>query len=150
MTQQPIRPTRPAVETLSQDILLSCIDSWGRAVDVPTTLGFRTGDPYAVSLMFHSASGDVEWVISRALLLQGLGAPCGEGDVKVRPDVDEDARAVTVLDFCSPDGRLVAQADSLLLQSFLARTFQLVPVGAETGHLDLDGLIAALLGADAG
>ena len=148
MTQQPIRPTQPA-EGLSQDILLSCIDPWGRVVDVPTTLGYRADDPYAVSLLFHSGAGDVEWVVSRTLLLQGLAAPCGDGDVKVYPSIDEDARAVAILVFCSPDGRLIAQADSLSVQSFLARTFQLVPVGAESRHLDMDALIAALLGADA-
>ncbi|SFB99047.1 Streptomyces sporulation and cell division protein, SsgA [Nocardioides terrae] len=146
MTQQPIHRTDSG---LTRPVMLSCIDPWGRVVDVPTTLGYRPDDPYAVSLVFHSASGDVEWVVSRTLLLQGLAAPTGDGDVKVYPSIDEDARAVTILDFCSPDGRLIAQADSLALQSFLARTFQLVPVGAEDKHLDMDGLIAALLGADA-
>jgi len=145
MTQQPIHSTNSG---LSRAVMLSCVDPWGRVVDVPTTLGYRCEDPYAVSLVFHSASGDVEWVVSRTLLLQGLAAASGEGDVRVRPSIDEDARAVTILDFCSPDGRLIAQADTVALQSFLARTFELVPVGAEGKHLDMDGLIVALLGAE--
>ena len=145
MTQQPMQPIRATGQSLSQSILLACVDPWGRVVEVPTTLGYRADDPYAVALVFHSASGDVEWVVSRTLLLQGLAAPTGEGDVRVYPSIDEDARVVAILDFCSPDGRLIAQADSLSLQSFLARTFELVPVGTESGRLDLDGLIAALL-----
>jgi hypothetical protein len=145
MTHQPIPGTD---DCLNQPITLSCIDPWGRVVDVPTTLGYSVADPYAISLVFHSASGDVEWVVSRTLVLQGLAAPCGEGDVKIYPSIDEEARVVAILDFCSPDGRLIAQADSMELQSFLASTFEMVPVGVEGKHLDIDGMIAALLGAE--
>ena len=139
MTQQPTTPM------LSQEITLACVDPWGRNVDVPTTLGYRADDPYAVSLTFHSSAGDVEWIVARTLLLQGLAAPAGEGDVKVYPSIDDDARAVAVLDFSSPDGRLVTQASTHELQTFLARTFATVPVGTESQHLDVDGLIAELL-----
>jgi len=139
MSQHHMKPA------LHHDISLSCVDPWGRHVAVPTTLGYRPEDPYAVSLTFHSGSGDVEWVVSRTLLLQGLASPAGEGDVRVYPSIDEDAKAVAILDFCSPDGRLVAQADSRELQSFLTRTFAAVPVGTESRHLDLDGLIDDLL-----
>lgn len=142
-------PNSPMKQDLSTDITLSCVDPWGRTVDVPTTLGYKPSDPYAVSLTFHSASGDVEWVMSRTLLLQGLAAPAGDGDVRVYPSIDENARAVAVLDFCSPDGRLVAQADTHTIQSFLTRTFAAVPVGTESRHLDLDALVTALLGSAA-
>ena len=145
MTQQPIQPIGNTGEGLSKSIVLTCVDPWGRSVDVPTTLVYRVEDPYAISLVFHSSSDDVEWVVSRTLLLQGLASPCGEGDVRVYPSIDEEAQAVAILDFSSPDGRLIAQADSLALQAFLTGTFELVPVGTETQHLDMDGLIAALL-----
>ncbi len=130
----------------TQEITLSCVDPWGRTVDVPTTMSYRAEDPYAVSLVFHSGSADVEWIVSRTLLLQGLSSPSGQGDVKVYPSIDEDARAVAILDFSSPDGRLVAQADSRTIQGFLARTFSVVPVGRESEFLDLDGLVAQLVG----
>ncbi|WP_157417071.1 SsgA family sporulation/cell division regulator [Nocardioides sp. Iso805N] len=139
MTQQPTTPV------LFQDITLACVDPWGRNVDVPTTLGFCSHDPYAVTMTFHSSAGDVDWVLARTLLLRGLAAPAGEGDVKVYPSIDDDARAVAVLDFSSPDGRLVAQASTHELQTFLSRTFAAVPIGTESDHLDLDSLIADLL-----
>ncbi|MCA1982696.1 SsgA family sporulation/cell division regulator [Nocardioides nematodiphilus] len=139
MNQQPTTPV------LSQDITLACVDPWGRNVDVPTTLGYRKHDPYAVTLTFHSSAGDVEWIVARTLLLQGLASPTGEGDVKVYPSIDDDASVVAVLDFSSPDGRLVAQANTHELQAFLARTFAAVPVGTESEHLDLDALISDLL-----
>jgi hypothetical protein len=144
MTQQPIH--HPA---LTQDLSLTCVDPWGRNVEVPATLGYREDDPYAVTVTFHAHAGDVEWILSRTLLLQGLAAPCGEGDIRVYPSIDDTARAVAILDFCSPDGRLVAQVDTHALQTFLARTFAVVPVGSEQQHLDLDGLVARLLGTDA-
>jgi hypothetical protein len=147
MTQKPMHPIRTTSGGMSQHIVLSCVDPWGRAVQVPTTLTYRTDDPYAVALVFHSAAGDVEWVVSRTLLAQGLAGPCGDGDVKICPSIDEKSRAVTMLDFCSPDGRLIAEADSLALRTFLAGTFELIPDGTEGEHLDLDGLIAAILGA---
>ncbi|MFT4081109.1 MAG: SsgA family sporulation/cell division regulator [Nocardioides sp.] len=133
--------------TVTQDVTLSCLDPWGRTVDVPTTLGYRQHDPYAVSLTFHAPSGDVEWVVSRTLLLHGMAAPTGEGDVRVAPSIDENGRAVAVIDFHSPDGRLVAITSSRMVQEFLARTFAAVPVGSEHEFLDLDALVADLLGA---
>lgn len=131
--------------TLSQDIVLECLDPWGRSVDVPTTLNYRPGDPYAVSLTFHSPSGDVEWFLARTLLLQGLAAPAGDGDVKASPAVDEHGRAVVLLEFSSPDGQLAGQVGSRQLQAFLTRTFKSVPVGTESDHLDLDALVDGLL-----
>lgn len=145
MTQQPMRPGRTARPGVARTITLRCVDPWGRNVEVPTTLRYRAEDPYAVSLVFRASGGDVEWVVARTLLLQGLAAPTGEGDVHVGPD-DEDP-AMTTLDFCSPDGRLVARADTLELQAFLAATSAMVPVGTEGRHLDLDGLVEALLAA---
>ena len=139
MNQQPTTPV------LSQDIVLACVDPWGRDVDVPTTFGYSTQDPFAITLTFHSSVGDVAWILARTLLLQGLAAPAGDGDVTIRPSIDDTGRAVAVLDFCSPDGRLVARACTGELQAFLARTFAVVPVGTEHHHLDVDGLIAELL-----
>lgn len=130
---------------VSQHLLLSTVSPSGRSVSLPTTLRYRAEDPYAVAFVFHSAGGDVEWVVARTLLMQGLAAPVGDGDVRVYPAVDEIGVAVTRLDFCSPDGRLVAEADPLTVQAFLARTFALVPVGAESQHLDLDAVVEALL-----
>lgn len=144
MTQQPAE--RPGQEkALSHDVLLTCVDPWGRNVEVPTTLGYRADDPYAVTVTFHSQGVDVAWMVSRTLLLQGLAAPAGEGDVKVYPSIDDLARAVAVLDFSSPDGRLVAQANAHDMQTFLARTFAMVPVGSEARFFDIDALLSALV-----
>ena len=131
---------------INHDVTLACMDPWGRAVDVPTTLGYRIDDPYAVSLTFHAGSGDVVWMMARDVLVQGLASPAGEGDIRVYPSIDDEARAVTVLDFCSPDGRLVGQAGSREVQEFLVRTIAAVPLGQEGDFLDIDLLAETLLG----
>ena len=130
---------------IDQHITLACVDPWGRAVDVPTTLSFDRADPYAVTLTFHAASGDVVWMMARQVLLQGLTSPAGEGDIRVYPSIDEDASAVTVLDFSSPHGHLVGQVPTREVQSFVAETITAVPVGDESAYLDIDALAEALL-----
>lgn len=130
---------------IEQDITLACVDPWGRAVDVPTTMSFEQSDPFAVTLTFHAASGDVVWMMARHVLLQGLTSPAGDGDIRVFPSIDEDASAVTVLDFSSPNGHLVGQVPTRELQEFVAETIAVVPVGDESMFLDIDALAEALL-----
>ena len=130
---------------VEQDVTLACMDPWGRSVDVSTTLGYRQEDPYAITLTVHSSSGDVVWMMARLVLLQGLTAPAGEGDIQVYPSIDDTGRAVTVLDFCSPYGRLVGQVSTRELQDFVASSIAVVPVGDESEHLDIDALADALL-----
>jgi hypothetical protein len=130
---------------IDQDLTLACVDPWGRTVDVPTTMSFSPSDPYAVTLTFHAASGDVVWMMARQVLLQGLTSPAGEGDIKIYPSIDENASAVTVLDFSSPSGHLVGHVPTREVQSFVTSTLEIVPAGDESEYLDIDGLAEALL-----
>ncbi|WP_121250960.1 SsgA family sporulation/cell division regulator [Nocardioides ferulae] len=136
---------RPISRGTSQDLTLHCLDQLGRPVEIEATFHYDPHDPYAVELAFHAAGSDVSWWMARTLLLRGLAGPEGEGDVLVWPSVDEDSRAVLVMEFRSPDGHLLAQADSEALQAFLGRTLTAVPIGTESEHLDLDALTHYLL-----
>lgn len=135
-----------SIPQLRQDVTLTCTDQWGREVAVPTTLGYRLDDPYALTLSFHASGGDVTWIVSRTLVMQGLARPVGDGDVRVRPAAGV-VEPTAELEFSSPDGSLVAHARSHELKSFLSRTFDAVPAGSESRHLDIDGLLTALLDA---
>ncbi|MCW2797933.1 MAG: sporulation and cell division protein SsgA [Nocardioides sp.] len=143
MTQQPISGT------LIQDLTLQCLDRQSRPVELVATFGYQPDDPYAVWLTFHAPDGEVRWAISRALMLHGLTAPAGEGDIRLWPSIDEDARAVLVIDFRSPHGRLVAQALTSEVHGFLTRSLAMVPLGTESMHLDVDALVASILGGSA-
>lgn len=108
-------------------------------------MSFDRADPYAVSLRFHAASGEVVWMLARQLLLEGLTSPSGDGDIKVYPSIDEGAHAVTVLDFSSPNGHLIGQVPTRKVQEFLVETTSVVPLGHESAYLEIDALVAVLL-----
>lgn len=136
----------PTAPTVSQDITLQCRDDGGQDIAFVASLGYRADDPYAVWLTFHIPGGDVSWAVSRSLLLKGLTEPSGDGDIRLRPGVDEEGHAVTILNFRSPNGSLSTQARSVALRTFLDRTWLVVPPGEEAEQLDLDLLVGALLG----
>jgi hypothetical protein len=89
--------------------------------------------------------GDVPWVVARSLLHLGMTERAGGGDIRLCPALDEDGRALVRMAFHSPEGRLQVAVRSGELLSFLARTWMLVPSGAEAAQFDLDELVAALL-----
>lgn len=140
MTQQPVS------HDVSHDLVLQCLDPGGRPIELPASLGYSPSDPYAVWLTFQTPSGDVSWAMARSLLCCALTSPAGQGDVRMWPSIDEDARAAVVMEFHSPDGRLVAQALAHQVHHFLTRTLAVVPLGTESDHIDLDELIESLLG----
>jgi hypothetical protein len=137
--------TQPMSQALAQELTLQCLDPAGRSLELAASLGYDPRDPYAVWFTFRAPDGDVRWAISRDTLLLGLTEPAGLGDVQVLPGVDA-GRAVVLLEFHSPAGRLVALAPTQTMHRFLVRTFAAVPAGTERVHLDLDGLVDDLLG----
>lgn len=136
----------PAAPTVSQDVTLHCLDDGGRDLAFVASLGYNIDDPYAVWLTFHIPGGDVSWAVGRSLLLEGLTEPTGDGDIRLRPGLDDEGHAVTILDFHSPSGSLSTQARTVVLRTFLERTWLVVPPGDEAEQLDLDLLVGALLG----
>jgi hypothetical protein len=134
---------QPAARVLSADLTFQCLDSRGRNVDLPAAFGYDASDPWAVRITFGRPAEQVTWVVGRELLIQGLTDPSGEGDVQIWPSIDEYGRAAVVIEFRSPDGRLVTQLRTHELYRFLSRTQAVVPSGTES--IDLDELIDAIL-----
>lgn len=129
----------------SQLLTLRCIDPWGGTSELEAEFGYVPSDPYAVSVTFRTGDAEVPWMVSRELLFKGLTDPCGSGDVRVSPAIDEVGSSVTRLEFASPDGYLQATASTRQLFGFLTRTIAVVPLGEESVHLDLDGLVQGLI-----
>lgn len=107
------------------------------------TFSYDADDPYAVGVTFHVPAGDIPWVIARSLLVRGIGEPAGEGDIRLRPDLDEEGRAVVRMDFHSPEGRLQVEVRTADLLAFLGRTWVAVRPGEES--IDLNGFLDELL-----
>jgi hypothetical protein len=131
--------------TLTQAVGLDLIDSSGTATPLSAELHYDPRDPYAVTTVFHTASGTVRWTFARDLLAQGLYEPSGDGDVHVWPCLDADGHAVVIVELCSPDGEALVQARTGDLSNFVARMHCAVAPGNESDHVDMDAAIAAIL-----
>ncbi|MEV4439932.1 SsgA family sporulation/cell division regulator [Streptomyces sp. NPDC049577] len=112
---------------------------------VSAQLRYLRSDPFAVRVAFPATASldgaEVEWTFARELLARGLLSPTGGGDVRVWPCGPHR----TVLELHAQEGVAMVQMDTDDLRGFLARSYALVPVGSEGGHLDVDSDLAALL-----
>lgn len=143
--------TRPSpVETAVQLRLLA---PGAAAVPVAADLRYELDDPYAVQVCFHTRSAaateTVCWTFARSLLGEGLVQPAGEGDVQVWPS-STDSGPVVCLSLSSPSGMALFELPLAELALFLARTYDVVPIGREGEHVDLDAELAKLFWAEPG
>lgn len=115
--------------------------------EVEVVLEYDPGDPFAVALTFHLPEDPpVRWVLARDLLLDGLAARCGEGDIVVEPVVGLDRDFPDVrIKLSSPAGEAVLHSPALPLVSFLGRTDQALPMGRETASEALDAELELIL-----
>lgn len=100
---------------------------------------YDAADPYAIELRVFNGHVDVPWCMARDLLVSGLRAETGEGDVQVRPGTTK----VRVI-LSSPEGRCALFFYRADLVDALAATAALVPYGAESEWFDWDREIARL------
>jgi hypothetical protein len=133
--------------SVTQSVTMDCVDSAGQAMSLEAELGYSPADPYAVTATFRTSGGDVVWTFARDLMIRGLTAPAGDGDVHVWPCLDNSGRAVVIIELNSPDGELLVQVPSQDLYGFVNRTLSVVPAGNESDYLDLDLLITQLMAA---
>jgi hypothetical protein len=105
---------------------------------------FRADQPFTVTAAFQTDRDRwVEWVFSRELLVEGLDGPAGVGDVRMRPEAER-GLTMLVVEIESPEGYAKLELDHDGVAEFLTGTEQLVPLGEEDAHFDVDALIAEL------
>ncbi|MEU1118982.1 MULTISPECIES: SsgA family sporulation/cell division regulator [unclassified Streptomyces] len=137
-------------ETVQAEVMMSFLVSEELSFRIPVELYYEIDDPYAVRLTFHlPGDAPVTWTFGRELLIDGVGRPSGEGDVRVEPTDSTKLDEALI--------RLQVGADQALfrvgippLLAFLDRTDKLVPLGQERAlagfdtHLDeaLDRILA--------
>ena len=108
---------------------------------VLSRLSYHAHEPFAVTVAFRTERGRwIEWTFARDLLVNGLDSPAGFGDVRIRPDLSEDEDFLT-LEIESPDGYASFELEIEDIRTFLDATYELVPLGDESEHFDIDGLI---------
>ena len=115
-------------------------DSDAAGAFVATHLGYRAEDPCSVTIELGE---DLSWEFARTSLLDGLWSQSGEGQVQVYPDQE-----AVLLDLATPVGSILLDLDRDAVESFLAESFALVPLGSEGDYLDVDACIEQLLSAE--
>jgi hypothetical protein len=127
------------------DITVECMDDRGIRHEIDTVLSYAASDPFAVAMTFVTSDGNLVWTFGCDLLIRGIEAPSGEGDVHVSPAIGLSGRAMVSIELSSPDGHLVLLARASDVVDFIARTAAVVSPGNESDAFDADLLISQLL-----
>ncbi|HSZ38560.1 MAG TPA: SsgA family sporulation/cell division regulator [Trebonia sp.] len=113
------------------------------------TFSYSREDPYAIRISFHvGRSEPVEWYFARDLLSSGVQDRAGIGDVTVWPSAGPVASAagkVVNIALSSPSGRAHFGATAKEITDFLRLTYQVVPAGEESEHVDAEAELNDLL-----
>lgn len=122
---------------------IAALHTQGEPVPVSTRWTYRADEPFAITVAFATERGRwVEWIFARDLLIAGLDAPSGEGDLHVMPHPTDEE--LLLLEIHSPSGSAMFELDRDDTEDFLAHTLDLVPTGTESTHFDIDRLLAEL------
>ncbi|MEU0947024.1 SsgA family sporulation/cell division regulator [Streptomyces canus] len=132
--------------TLQQPTGARLITATDQELAIPATLRFTSAEPPAVHIDFPphvTVDGEVTtWTFARVLLGEGLRAPAGIGNVRVRPA----GSAHTCVEFHAAQGVALLRFATADLTRFLARTYTVVAAGEETVGAELDHGLVALYG----
>jgi hypothetical protein len=125
-------------ESVQAEVMMSFLVSDELSFRIPVELGYETCDPYAVRLTFHlPGDAPVTWTFGRELLIDGLGRPCGEGDVRIEP-VDPEMLGEVLIRLQVGSDQALFRTGTAPLVAFLDRTDRLVPLGQEGALADFD------------
>ncbi|GAB3990142.1 SsgA family sporulation/cell division regulator [Nocardioides marmoraquaticus] len=138
------KQTRTA-QAVTENVELEFVDQQGEATALEADLVFDPADPFAVTMVFRNSTQEVRWTFGRELLVEGLYEPTGDGDVHVWPCLSSNGTAVVIIELCSPDGELLVQAHSRVVNQFVTRMLAAVPDGQESAFVDFDGELARIL-----
>ncbi|MFF3848564.1 SsgA family sporulation/cell division regulator [Streptomyces sp. NPDC002328] len=129
---------RESVQAVQAEVMMSFLVSEELSFRIPVELGYETCDPFAVRLTFHlPGDAPVTWTFGRELLIDGVGRPCGEGDVRVSP-LDPGSLGEVLIRLQVGGDQAVFRSSTAPLVAFLDRTDKLVPLGQEGALADFD------------
>lgn len=136
--------------TVSAELELTLIVPQEEAlVPLAASLYYSKDDPYAVRLALHvGLDQPVEWVFGRELLFAGTEGEDGLGDVRVWPSVDslgDIPGLVLNIELSSSHGQAHFEAPLAEVSEFLRRSYDLVPAGQESAHVDVDAELMEVL-----
>jgi hypothetical protein len=131
-------------------VSVELIDVAGTSALGTAELHYDPTDPYAVRATILTGVSEVTWTFGRDLLIEGTYRPSGDGDVHVSPSVNQDGRAVVLVELHAGGAMGLVQAGARAVQSFVDAMIEAVRPGTECEHLDVDASLEALLVAGRG
>lgn len=137
--------TGPIPVVVCADIVLTLVTGTDHGTLVPASFTYSAHEPLSVIAEFHGAGSTVQWVFARDLLHEATARPVGEGDVTCWPAMTAGAPVICI-SLRSPSGQALLEAPAAEISEFLSRSYDVIPAGEEAQFLDIDGLIADLLG----
>ncbi|MBV2354799.1 SsgA family sporulation/cell division regulator [Streptomyces sp. J2-1] len=125
-------------ESVQAEVMMSFLVSEELSFRIPVELRYDACDPYAVRLTFHlPGDAPVTWAFGRELLIDGVGRPCGEGDVHIAP-ADSEVLGEVLIRLQVGGDQALFRSSAPPLVAFLDRTDRLVPLGQESAMADFD------------
>ncbi|MGW1211754.1 SsgA family sporulation/cell division regulator [Streptomyces sp. NPDC002499] len=125
-------------ESVQAEVMMSFLVSEELSFRIPVELSYESCDPYAVRLTFHlPGDAPVTWAFGRELLIDGVGRPTGEGDVRVSP-ADPDSLGELLIRLQVGGDHALFRSSTAPVIAFLDRTDKLVPLGQEGALADFD------------
>jgi Streptomyces sporulation and cell division protein, SsgA len=152
--------SRSSSTTISAELALRLVVPQQTIVPLVASMYYSGTDPYAVRMAFHVGTDEpVEWIFARDLLAAGIESRQGEGDVQVWPSpmscaetgdlaatgTPEPGGKVLNIELSSPFGQAHFEAPAQAMYAFLQRTYQIVPAGKESRHIDIEAELNDLL-----
>jgi sporulation and cell division protein SsgA len=149
--------------TVSAELGIQIFTSKDAIRPVAARLFYSRKDPYAIRIAFHvELDQPVEWMFARDLLATGTEGRKGLGDITFWPSAatgaDADVAAtgggasgggasggVLNIALSSPFGKAHFAASATEISDFLRRTYQIVPAGEESDHIDIEAELNDLL-----
>lgn len=131
-------------KSIRSTVVFDLVAPGGVNTPLEVELRYESRAPYAVTMSFQTGtSRQVDWVIARDLMGDGLLVASGEGDVRVTPRPDN--RELVVIALSSPYGRATFEAPAAELAEFLNETYELVVPGDEHQWMSVDEELSRLL-----
>jgi hypothetical protein len=135
------------VDSVAQDMFAML---HGQETPLLTRWSYRSDDPFAVMMSIARPSGRwIDWLMARDLVVTGLEAPAGIGDVQLIPFTDDEFDVLEVK-IGDDEGFASLEFDRELIERFLDATYDIVPAGAESTVIDVEAEIEKITNSCAG
>lgn len=137
-----------ALRVVTTELQVQLLLPGAAARPMRVTLRYDPTDPYAVTADFQVGAAEVvSWTFARQLLADGLHSLTGGGDVQVWPTSGPRC-PVVCLSLSSPSGEALFEVPRAGLADFLSKSDDVIAIGSETTHVDVDAELALLLWAE--